>query len=581
MNKDKKNNVRILNLSSYEAPEVKEVHNKEWVAWGDDNDYFGRLIDLDTSSPTNARCNNGISDMIFGRGIESTNSDLFPEDYVKMKKLLKPREIKKVVIDRKKLGQAALKLTYNKAKTKILKISHFPMETLRAEKCDKDGVIKAYYYHPKWSNMRPSDKPKRIPCFRHGSKSQKEEIYVIKPYRSGFYYYATPDYQACLQYADLECEVSNYHISNIQQGLQPSLFINFNNGIPNEETQGAIERKINDKFSGSSNAGKTIIAFNESADTKADIEAIHLPDAHAQYQFLSDEAREKIMLGHGIVSPILLGIKDNTGFGNNAEELRTASVLMDNVIIRPFQDEIIYCLEDILEFNKIQQDLYFITLQPIEFTELDNISTKIRKEEETGEKLSSQTMEDFSEEEGDDMLEQLEGLGEVLSDDWEVIHTEVYSEDLNDVKMAEIKSSNKSSKEDSDIYKIRYAYMPVRKSPNSRKFCKKMETFTERNIVFRKEDINQMSFRGVNKELGHNKQNYSLLKYKGGKNCHHFWELRVYKKKGDKRVDPDSAYEKGLSAPNNPSEMTERMIDRPDRGAYRSTLSKIRNILKI
>jgi len=581
MNKDKKNNVRILNLSSYEAPEVKEVHNKEWVAWGDDNDYFGRLIDLDTSSPTNARCNNGISDMIFGRGIESTNSDLFPEDYVKMKKLLKPREIKKVVIDRKKLGQAALKLTYNKAKTKILKISHFPMETLRAEKCDKDGVIKAYYYHPKWSNMRPSDKPKRIPCFRHGSKSQKEEIYVIKPYRSGFYYYATPDYQACLQYADLECEVSNYHISNIQQGLQPSLFINFNNGIPNEETQGAIERKINDKFSGSSNAGKTIIAFNESADTKADIEAIHLPDAHAQYQFLSDEAREKIMLGHGIVSPILLGIKDNTGFGNNAEELRTASVLMDNVIIRPFQDEIIYCLEDILEFNGIQQDLYFITLQPIEFTELDNISTKIRKEEETGEKLSSQTMEDFSEEEGDDMLEQLEGLGEVLSDDWEVIHTEVYSEDLNDVKMAEIKSSNKSSKEDSDIYKIRYAYMPVRKSPNSRKFCKKMETFTERNIVFRKEDINQMSFRGVNKELGHNKQNYSLLKYKGGKNCHHFWELRVYKKKGDKRVDPDSAYEKGLSAPNNPSEMTERMIDRPDRGAYRSTLSKIRNILKI
>ena len=177
------------------------------------------------------------------------------------------------------------------------------------------------------------------------------------------------------------------------------------------------------------------------------------------------------------------------------------------------------------------------------------------------------------------MLEQLEGLGEVLSDEWEVVHSERYSEDLSDVKMAEIKSSNKSSKEDSDIYKIRYAYMPVRKSPNSRDFCKKMETFTERNIVFRKEDINMMSFRGVNKELGHNKQNYSLLKFKGGKNCHHFWELRVFKLKGDKRVDPDSAYEKGLKEPNNPSEMGERMIDRADNGAYRSTLSKIKNIL--
>ena len=80
------------------------------------------------------------------------------------------------------------------------------------------------------------------------------------------------------------------------------------------------------------------------------------------------------------------------------------------------------------------------------------------------------------------------------------------------LKWLTIKSSNKSSKEDSDIYKIRYAYMPERKSPNSRQFCSRMETFTSRNIVFRKEDINMMSFRGVNRELGHNKQNYSLLK---------------------------------------------------------------------
>ena len=104
---------------------------------------------------------------------------------------------------------------------------------------------------------------------------------------------------------------------------------------------------------------------------------------------MSDEAREKIMLGHGIVSPILLGIKDNTGFGNNAEELRTASVLMDNVIIRPLQDGVLDGLEQILAFNKINLDLYFVTLQPIEFTELDNISTKVKREEETGEKLSS------------------------------------------------------------------------------------------------------------------------------------------------------------------------------------------------
>jgi len=595
-NKEKNyNNVRVINLSSYEAPEVKEEYGNDWISWGDDNNYFGRLIDLDLSSPTNSRCNNGISDMIFGRGIESTNSDLFPEDYVRMKKLLRPRDIKRVVVDRKKLGQGALKLTYNESKTKILKVCHFPMETLRAAKATDKGVIEAYYYHPKWKDIKNNEKPKRIPTFKNGSKKQLEELYVIKPYRSGFYYYSTPDYQACLQYADLECEVSNYHISNIHNGLAPSLFLNFNNGVPNAETQIAIENKINTKFSGSSNAGRTIIAFNDSAETKADIEAIHLPDAHAQYQFLSDEAREKIMLGHGIVSPILLGIKDNTGFGNNAEELRTASVLMDNVIIRPFQDEIKYALEEILEFNNIYQDIYFVTLQPIEFTELDNISTKIRKEEETGEKLSAVEMDDFSDDDGDDMLNQLEGLGEVLSDDWEVVHSEVYNEARDGLNPSELAlsskswlerlgikaSPNKKSKEDDDIYKIRYAYMPERKSPDSRNFCKRMENLTGKNVVFRKEDINMMSFRGVNNQLGHNKQNYSLLKFKGGKNCHHYWELRVYKKKGNKLVNTDSAYESGLREPNNPSEMTERMIDRADKGAYRAGLNKVKDFLGI
>jgi hypothetical protein len=477
-----------------------------------------------------------------------------------------------------------LQISYSKDKKTILKVSHYPMETLRAEKASK-GVIKAYYYHPKWKDIKSSDEPKRIPTFGNGSDKQLNELYIFKPYRSGFYYYATTAYQACLQYCKLESEVSNYHISNIENGLAPSLFINFNNGIPDATVQSAIENKINHKFSGSSASGKAIIAFNESAETKADIEPIHLPDAHAQYQFLSDEATAKIMLGHGIVSPILLGIKDNTGFGNNAEELRTASVLMDNVIIRPLQDGILYGLEEILEFNNVHQNLYFKTLQPIEFTELDNVSTQVKREEETGEKLSAVELDDFSEEDGSDMINQLEGLGEVLSDDWEVIHSEVYNDEKGEPKMADLASDKydnwfkkllsyanpkKKSTEDSDIYKVRYVYMPVRKSPNSRKFCKMMENLTSKGLTFRKEDINMMSFRGVNKELGHQKRNYSLLKFKGGKNCHHFWELRVYKKKGGKQVDSNDAYEKGLKQPNNPSEMGERMIDRADNGAYRT-----------
>jgi len=394
-------NIRTLNLAAYTAPVVEEVAGKEWISYGENNDYFDTLVDRYMGSPTNSRCVNGIVDMMFGRGIECTDSDRLPEQHAKMKLLLKNRDLKRVCHDYYMLGQAAVQLIYNRSKTAIVKVVHHPMETLRAEKCDAKGVIKAYYYHPKWSEMKKSDKPRRIPTFNNGTKRDKVELYIFKPYRSGFYYYSPVAYTGCLQYANLEEEVSNYHINNIKNGLQPSLLLNFNNGVPSEEAQELIERKIADKFGGSSNAGKFILAFNDSKETAAEVNPVHLPDAHAQYQFMSDEAREKIMLGHGIVSPILLGIKDNTGFGNNAEELRTASVLMDNVIIRPLQDEILSGLEDILAFNKISLDLYFVTLQPIEFTELDNISTKVKREEETGEKqdLSSVNLSEEVEEE--------------------------------------------------------------------------------------------------------------------------------------------------------------------------------------
>ena len=360
-------------------------------------------------------------------------------------------------------------------------------------------------------------------------------------------------------------------MSNIENGLQPSLLINFNNGVPSEETQSLLESKISDKFSGSSNAGRFILSFNEDKDTAADVEAIHLPDAHAQYQFLADESREKIMLGHGIVSPILLGIKDNTGFGNNAEELRTASILMDNIVIAPFQQNIINAIDKILAYNKIFLSLYFVTLQPIEFVELDNISTSVVKEQETGEKLSSDTK--LTSEEEDALIDALNESGEVIDDSWELIYT---CDAETGVKLADA-NPNKTSIEDKGIYKVRYKYAPVRNSSESRGFCKRIESLSANDIVFRKEDINNMSFRGVNKELGHNKQNYSLLKYKGGVNCHHFWNMLVFKKKGTGSVDIEEAVKEGLIIPNNPEEMTVRPVDMPNNGRFLSKLKQLIN----
>ena len=209
---------------------------------------------------------------------------------------------------------------------------------MRAEKAI-DGVIKGYYYSPDWKKATKTgkNKPKRFPAFGYGNKKQVE-ILFIKPYKAGYFYYSPVAYQGGVPYAELEEEIANYHLSNIKNGLSPSMLINFNNGVPSEEDRRMIEKNIQEKFGGTSNSGKFILAFNDSKELAASIEPVILSDAAEQYQFLADESRNKIMVSHRIVSGMIVGIKEQTGLGNNAEELQTASTLMDNIVIRPYQN---------------------------------------------------------------------------------------------------------------------------------------------------------------------------------------------------------------------------------------------------
>lgn len=390
--KGSKSEVSFVNLSTYTSPEIVEVPNQEWVQYGADNNYFQFLIDRYNGSPTNNACINGISQQIYGKGLGATDSSRKPDQYAEMITLLKKDVVRKLSYDLKLMGQCAMQVIYSKDRTKIAQIEHIPIETLRAEKCNEDGDIPAYFYFKDWTKLKPSDKPLRIPAY--GMSKENIEIYYIKPYKSGFYYYAPVDYQGGIQYAELEEEISNYHLNNIMNGLSPSMLINFNNGTPNPQERELIESRIAQKFSGSSNAGKFILSFNDNKEQQAEITPVQLSDAHNQYQFLSDESQSKVLVAHRVVSPMLLGIKDNTGLGNNADEIKTASLLMDNTVIRPFQELLIDSFDQVLAYNDIALNLYFITLQPLEFTDVDrSVQSDEEIEEETGVKMSADLKE--------------------------------------------------------------------------------------------------------------------------------------------------------------------------------------------
>ena len=575
-------NIRFVNLSSYTTPVVKEQRGKEWVSYGDSNNYFQYLIDRYNGSATNNAIINGIGELIYGKGLDATDSNRKPDQYAKMKSLFSKDCMRKVTSDFKMMGQCAFQVIYSKDHQQITEVYHMPVESLRAEKCNDEGDIEAYYYAKDWGAVEgKKETPIRIPAF--GFSNEGIEILYIRPYRAGFYYYSPVDYQGGLPYAELEEEVANYHLNNIKNGMSPSMLINFNNGVPTEEERYLIESRIGEKFSGTSNAGKFILAFNDNKEMAADITPVQLSDASDQYQFLADEAMRKLMVSHRVTSPMLLGIKDQSGLGNNAEELKTASTLFDNTVIRPMQETILDGVDKILAYNDISLNLYFKTLQPLEFQE-GVVVDQETMEEETGIKLSKQEPND---DHLDQVFDALEAFGEVINEDeWELVEESPVDYEAEDAmeRMTKFASTgtafpNAKSKQDGvtpegRIYKVRYGYAPEKAGSNSREFCKKMIGAKK---VYRKEDILEMANRSVNAGFGpQGADTYDIWLYKGGARCHHFWMRKVFMaKEGAVGVDAknpnaeisvNKAKKEGAELEVNDKKVATRPVDMPNEG---------------
>jgi hypothetical protein len=541
------NNIHVLNLAKYEPPVIEESKKNEWVTYGENNSYYQFLIDRYKNSTTNNAIINNISRLIYGKGLSAIDASRKPNEYAQMMAMIAPDEMRKVVLDFEMLGQASFQVHYSKDRSKILKVYHIPVQQLAPEKCNKDGQIEAYYYSDNWEDTR-NYAPKRIPAFGFGK--EQVEIMFIQPYSVGMKYFSYVDYQGGLNYAVLEEDIANYLISEVQSSFSSRSVVNFNNGQPTPEEQDIISSKVMSKLTGT-NGQRVIVAFNNNAESKTTIDSIPVDNAPDLYNQLSEECMRKIMLSHNVTSPLLFGIASTNGFSSNADELQNSFVLFDNLVIRPKQEVLLSAIDRILAFNGISLKLYFRTLKPLEFTDLENAQTEEQVAEETGTQLSAEP----TDKELDVLLNDLEG--EVLGDEWERITEREVKEDnisteewvnnaLNPKKsvLARLASVIKSepsreSNLDKSVYKVRYEYAARYNKANSREFCVKMMTRTNNGVVYRLEDIDKASRAGVNEELGHKGQPYDLFKFKGGVNCSHYWNEVLYKlkKKDGKYVD--------------------------------------------
>ena len=535
-------NISLVKLGKYTTPSITENKREKYVAYGDDNNYYATLLES-KQSPTNSALINGISDMIYGRGLYATDAAKKPDEYAMMVQLFTEDLMRKISDDFYTLGQASFQVIYDTAHTKVMEVAHMPIQNLRPEKMNEEGDIEAYYYCDDWANAKINDKHERIPVF--GSSKEGLEVYVIRPYKAGFHYFSPVEYQSGLDYAFVEIELAKFHLNNIFNKFSANMIINFNNGVPEEDQQRIIEGKIKDKFTGTE-GDSVIVAFNDSTETAASIESVNLPDAHNQYQFISEEASRKILISHRVTSGLLFGLQQNGGLGSNADEIKMAATLFDNTVIKPMQRVIVEAVNSILSFNDVSLNVFMLTSQPLEFTEMEVESVDDTTAQETsGVELSAICCSSDKNDKLDQSADELIAMGEDLGSGWELVEeSEVDYTEENQSLLSKVWNfvstgtarPNAKSEQDAVIdgvqYKTRYVYAPQNISSDSREFCRKM---VAANKLYRKEDIISMDNKAVNAGWGLNgADTYSIWKYKGGGACHHKWMRRIYRKVGEK-----------------------------------------------
>ena len=552
-------NNHVIELKAYNPPKAVENRQEDWVKFGDKNDYYQFLIDRYNNSTTNNQVINNIVKLIFGKGLDARDAGRKPNEYAQMKMLFSKETTKRAVTDMYLLGQCALQVIYSKNKKTIVDVQHMPVHLLRPQKCNKEGIIENYYYSDNWDKLRDFP-PTLIPSFGNGDRTL--EILMIGNYTIGQKYFSSVSYLGGISYAKLEEDISEYLISLVETGFTPLKIINFNNGVPSEDLQRTINDSVVSQTTGASGK-KVLISFNSDESKKTTIDSIGLDNAAGQYEYLSNEARDKILLSHGVTSGLLFGIHTASGFSSNADELKTAFVLFDNNVIIPNQEQFCDGIDKILAYNGVSLDLTFKPLNPL--------VDAMHPEDIAPVKMSSIEIDPtaFS--------------SDLDLDEWELVDSmqvDYENEDAND-KLIE-KANNPSllskikhlastgsayprrdSEQDTTLFKTRYRY-GGNQTPE-REFCKKM---INANKLYRKEDIIAMGDVAVNKGFGlDGADTYSIWLWKGGGlkseqfpngTCKHFWVRETYRRKGTdilsplaQKVTPSEARKAGEILPTN------------------------------
>jgi hypothetical protein len=339
MSEELKNmNFGAIQFSRASLPVFAEVIQRfPYVFYGLDNLLPNYMIDLYDNCAIHKAIITSKLNQILGDGVISINNPMATVNLINSKENI-TEVMRKCILDYLIFGGMALNVIWSKDHKNIAEIYHIDFSRIRSGKLNEDDEIECYYYSPDWRLVKKFP-PIEIKAFNQNEKDPNQLVY-FKTYVPNMSYYPVPSWSAGQRAIEIDIESKNFHMNNLRNGMTPSLWINYTNGVPGENEQREIVRALQSQYSGSDNAGQAIISFNESKDQSPEIIQIAKDNNDTYYKDLNDDISRNILSAHQVSSAELFGIATSGKLGG-ANEITEHSEYFRKMVIMPIQNEIL------------------------------------------------------------------------------------------------------------------------------------------------------------------------------------------------------------------------------------------------
>jgi len=324
-------NIIRVELQTNLQPIAKYKNNKDYVYWGEKNNYPQYLIELYKRDAIHGAIVKGKADYVYGKGLTYNKETVSVVQQAIIQNFLNSANDLESWDDVYKSTCTQFEIFDGFAWQIVWTLGGKPkVYCMQLAKLRRSPDGKKFYYCEKWVNEDGSlnSAPQRHPSYTEMDAFNPNvrtgtQIYFFKtPTVHSTEYsnlYPEPNYLQCVQDIETNIEITNHSYNTVVNGMSASSIVTFFNGEPAKAEKKKIAEQFKGTHTGTNNAGKAILNFANKDAQPAAVTPLTPADAFQQYQEMAKRVQQNIFTGHN-ADPELFGVMVEGTLGNTSGE---------------------------------------------------------------------------------------------------------------------------------------------------------------------------------------------------------------------------------------------------------------------